>query len=85
MVWDFTLPDGPTLRNHFGDFRNVSRFFNVEQDSEKFKEIEMRYCEAMSEHRLNPPIPYSLLPEVNEDGSLTILPERHSKNLSISR
>ena len=78
IVWDFTLPDGPTHRNHFGGFRGIPRYFeDVESDSEKFKEIEMRYCEEMAAHRINPPIPESLLPEVNDDGSLTILPGRH--------
>ncbi len=76
-VWDFTLPDGPTHRNHFGHFRNVSRYFDVERDSEEFKQIESRYCRAMAEHRLNPPIPHHLLPEVAGDGSLKVVPERH--------
>ena len=76
-VWDFTLPDGPTHRNHFGSFGNVARSFNVERGSERFKKIEMRYCRAMAEHRINPPIPSYLLPEVNGDGSLNIVRERH--------
>ena len=76
-VWDFAIPDRPTHRNHFGSFRTVGRYFNAEPGSDKFREIEMRYCRAMAEHRLNPPIPDYLLPEVNKDGSLTISPERH--------
>ncbi|MFH1716546.1 MAG: glycoside hydrolase domain-containing protein [Planctomycetota bacterium] len=76
-VWDFTLPDGPTHKNHFGSFSSVARSFNVERNSERFKQIEMRYCRAMAEHRINPPIPDYLLPEVNGDGSLNIIPERH--------
>ncbi len=75
-VWDFTLPDGPTHKNHFGSFYNISRYFNVKRDSEEFKQIEMRYCQAMSNHRINPPIPHRLLPGVNNDGSLNIIPER---------
>jgi len=76
-VWDFTMPDGPTHRNHFGHFRNVARYFDISHDSDEFKEIEMRYCRAMAEHRLNPPLPHYLLPEVNNDGSLTVAPEHH--------
>jgi hypothetical protein len=76
-VWDFTLPDGPTHSNHFGSFGNVARYFNVERNSDRFRQIEMSYCRAMSEHRINPPIPHYLLPEVNGDGSLNIVPERH--------
>jgi len=76
-VWDFTLPDGPTHRNHFGGFSNIRRYFNIERNSDRFKQIEMRYCQAMAEHRINPPIPHHLLPQVNDDGSLKIIPERH--------
>jgi len=75
-VWDFTLPDGPTHRNHFGSFRNIARYFEVQPGSERFRTIELRYCRAMAEHRLNPPIPGHLLPEVERDGSLRITPER---------
>ncbi len=76
-VWNFTLPDGPTHRNHFGNYRNITRYFNIEPGSDRFKRIEMRYCQAMAEHRINPPIPHHLLPQVNDDGSLKIIPERH--------
>ncbi|MCK5346500.1 MAG: hypothetical protein KAR20_23990, partial [Candidatus Heimdallarchaeota archaeon] len=86
-VWDFTLPDGPTHRSYFGNFRSIespsavsvfsSLYFNVEKDTKRFKEIEMRYCEAMAEHRINPLIPESLLPKVNDNGSLNVIAERH--------
>jgi len=76
-VWGFTLPDGPTHRNHFGNFSNVARYFNIERGSERFRQIEMQYCRAMAEHRINPPIPDHLLPVVNDDGSLRIDPQRH--------
>ncbi|MEN6494643.1 MAG: glycoside hydrolase domain-containing protein [Thermoguttaceae bacterium] len=77
-VWDFTLPDGPTHRNHFGTFSSIARYFNVKRDCDRFREIEARYCQAMAEHRLNPPLPEHLLPKVNADGSLTVVPERHA-------
>lgn len=76
-VWDFTLPDGPTHRNHFGGFSNVARYFGIARDSDRFRQIELRYCEALARHRINPPIPNRLLPKVNDDGSLTIVPDRH--------
>ncbi len=76
-VWDFTLPDGPGLRNHFGNFRGVARAFDVEPDSEKFREIEMNYCRMMAEHRINPPLLSALMPEMNPDGSLKISASRH--------
>jgi hypothetical protein len=76
-VWDFTLPDGPTHRNHFGSFGNVARYFDIDGGSDRFKQIELRYCQAMAEHRIDPPIPHRLLPKVNDDGSLETIPERH--------
>lgn len=79
-VWDFNLPDAPTHRNHFGEFRGVARLFGVQPNSERFRQIEARYCRAMAEHRLCPPVPGHLLPAVNpKDGSLTIDPERHKQ------
>jgi hypothetical protein len=77
-VWDFALPDGPTHHNHFGNFTNVVRWFNVKRGSEAYRQIEARYCQAMAEHRLNPPVPSHLLPEVKADGSLAIDPQRHA-------
>lgn len=76
-VWDFTLPDGPTHRNHFGGFYNVARYFDAKRDSQESRQIEVRYCEVIAEHRINPPIPRGLLPKVNDDGSLEVVPERH--------
>jgi len=77
-VWDFDLPDGPTHCNHFGGFRGITSFFGVKRDSDEFCEIEARYCQAMAEHRLNPPLPNHLLPLVNPDGSLNIDTNRHA-------
>jgi len=77
-VWDFTLPDGPTHRNHFGGFSNLPKFFPVKRGSDEFRQIEARYCQAMAEHRLNPPIPSHLVPDVKPDGSLAVDPERHT-------
>jgi hypothetical protein len=76
-VWDFTLPDGPTHRNHFGSVAGAVRWFNVKRGSKESRQIEARYCQALAEHRLNPPLPTHLLPEVKPDGSLLIAPERH--------
>jgi hypothetical protein len=76
-VWDFTLPDGPTHRNHFGGLGAVATTFGVDPKSDRFREIEMNYCKMMSEHRINPPIPENLLPEMNTSGSLKITAERH--------
>jgi hypothetical protein len=77
-VWDFTLPAGPTHRNHFGSVEGIiPRLFGAERNSERALNIELEYCRMMADHRLNPPVPDSFMPNVNPDGSITIIPERH--------
>jgi hypothetical protein len=77
-VWDFALPDGPTHRNHFGHVAwLIPEVYRTSENSLKAQEIELNYCRMMAEHRINPPIPESFLPEVKPDGSLKIIPERH--------
>ena len=77
-VWDFTLPDGPTHRNHFGGVGSIPARYNVERDSEEFIRLEERYCRLFSDHRMNPPIPRRIMPVMNDDGTLTIDPDRHA-------
>ena len=76
-VWNFTLPRVASHRTHFGHFSLIAKAWGIDPDSERFREIEMEFCRELARHRVNPPIPHSLLPVVNEDGSLTIDPERH--------
>ena len=77
-VWDFTLPDGPTHRNHFGSVEwMIPGLFGAEKNSDRALDIELNYCKMMAAHRLNPPIPERFMPEVNPDGTIKIIPERH--------
>ncbi len=78
-VWDFTLPDVASHRTHMGHFPGIASAWQIDRDSRKFEEIEMRFCKELAKCRVNPPIPRSLLPVVNGDGSITIIPERHEK------
>jgi hypothetical protein len=79
-VWDFVLPEGPTHRNHFGHVSwLIPSVFGTSEDSEEAGQIEMNYCRMMAEHRINPPIPHNLMPDVRPDGSLNIKPDKHSK------
>jgi len=78
-VWDFTLPDVATHRTHLGHFNMISKVWGIDPHSEQYKNTEMEYCEELARHRVNPPIPHSLLPEVNDDGSIHIDPERHNQ------
>ena len=78
-VWDFTLPDTSSLRTHFGTIPHADTYWKLGAGSDRFRKIEMNYCDVFSEHRITPPIPKSLLPQANENGSLTITPERHAQ------
>lgn len=68
-VWDFVLPPGPTHENHFGGFERVAGYYGLDANSEQFHKIEDRYIAMMAEHRINPPVPARLKPEVGEDGT----------------
>jgi hypothetical protein len=68
-VWDFTLPDGPTHENHFGNFSYLARYHKLEENSEKYRLLEDRYLAMMAVHRINPPLPRRLHPKVAEDGA----------------
>lgn len=70
-VWDFSLPDAPSLRSHFGSFgRRVARRHHLRPDSAEFRAVEHRYAEEMAQHRLSPPVPASLRPQIALDGSI---------------
>ncbi|MCU0914413.1 MAG: DUF4091 domain-containing protein [Planctomycetes bacterium] len=68
-VWDFTLPDGPTHENHFGNFSYMARYHKLQESSEKYQLLEDRYLAMMAAHRLNPPLPRRLHPKIAEDGT----------------
>ncbi len=69
-VWDFTLPDGPTHENHFGNFSYVARYYKLDENSEKYRLLEDQYIAALAAHRLNPPLPRRLHPKVADDGAV---------------
>jgi len=75
VVWDFVLPPGPSLENHFGGFERVARYHGIEPQSDTFQKLEERYIAMMAEHRLNPPLPARLRPSVADDGSAIFSPE----------
>jgi len=79
QVWDFELPDKASHRTHLGHFNLISKVWDIDRDSDEFNDIEMQFCLEMARHRINPPIPHSLMPHVNDDGSLTIDPQKHEK------
>ena len=70
-VWDFELPDVPSMQADFGSYSRVAKWHGVDAGSEEFRQIELRYCEAMAAHRLSPMIPSYLHPQANPDGSIS--------------
>ena len=75
IVWDFVLPAGPSLENHFGGFERVARYHGLDPRSDSFRQLEERYIAMMAEHRLNPPLPARLRPDVADDGSAIFAPD----------
>ena len=76
-VWDFTLPETPSMRTHFGDADVnplVSRPPQISAwrglDDAKQRALQTAYAELMAAHRICPPIPPYLMPKVNADGSI---------------
>lgn len=71
-VWDFALPEGPTLENHFGSVSRIAAYLGMDAKSDAFYTIEERYCAMLADHRINPPIPHRLLPKPAEDGTIVV-------------
>ena len=70
-VWDFALPDVPSMKAHFGGYTRTAKWHGLAANSEEFRQIELRYCEAMADHRICPEIPAHLHPKANPDGSIS--------------
>jgi len=70
-VWNFTLPDTPSMRSNFGGFEDrMAKAHRVRANTPEGRQLERRYAEAMAAHRLCPPVPWYLLPEARPDGSI---------------
>jgi len=70
-VWNFTLPDVPSMKADFGGYERTAKWHNVNAGSQEFQQIEMRYCQAMADNRICPMIPGYLHPKPNPDGSIS--------------
>lgn len=71
-VWDFVLPDAPSLRTNFGGLgrRLLTGHSGFKPDTAPYRALERRYAEAMAAHRLCPPIPPYLRPKAGPDGTV---------------
>jgi hypothetical protein len=72
-VWDFVLPDRPTLRTNFGGLgkRLLTGHKGFKPDTPAYRDLERRYAASMADHRLSPPIPPYLRPAVGPDGTIS--------------
>jgi len=71
-VWDFALPEVPTLRTNFGGLgrRLLLGHPGFKPDTLPYRELERRYAASMAAHRICPPIPPYLRPKVGPDGTI---------------
>jgi hypothetical protein len=76
-VWNFTLPEAPSMRTHFGDADvdpRLSRPLQITTwgglDEAGLRALQTAYAELMAAHRISSPIPPFLMPKVNADGSI---------------
>jgi hypothetical protein len=70
-VWDFALPDTPSMRSNFGSLSSrVANFYKISAGSAQFQALERQFAETLAAHRLSPPIPSWLRPRVNADGTI---------------
>jgi hypothetical protein len=70
-VWNFRLPDTPSMRSNFGGFSSqVAKAHHLDGNSPEFRALERRYAEALAAHRICPSIPGDLMPEILADGSI---------------
>ena len=69
-VWDFALPDAPTVKGEFGGMGGAAAFHEMKPNDEAWRPIEMCYLEACAAHRITPQIPGYMRPKANPDGTL---------------
>jgi hypothetical protein len=76
-VWDFALPDTPSMRTHFGDADvnplvsrppQIAAWRSLDEAGQHA--LQTAYAELIAAHRICPPIPPFLMPNVNPDGSI---------------
>src|SRR5262249_23045243 len=76
-VWDFTLPETPSMRTRFGNADMNPLLSHSPKtipwgggDEAERRALVTAYAEAMAAHRICPPIPPFLMPKINADGGI---------------
>jgi len=62
QVWNFRIPDRPTVRSSFGiGTQQIRQYHNLESDKE-LKEVTDKYYSLMNDYKIAPTDPFSLYP-----------------------
>jgi len=62
QVWNFTLPDKPSMRSSFGiNTEQIRDYHNLDSDAE-LKDVTEKYYSVMSDYKIAPTAPFSLYP-----------------------
>jgi hypothetical protein len=77
-VWDFSLPETPSVRSNFGmvgrsaaaGMSRAAAWYGIVPNSPEFRKLSREYAEQLAAHRLCPPIPSYLYPIIRDDGSI---------------
>ena len=67
-VWDFALPETPSLRSEFGGPR--AAYYGLAANAPGMRPVYRQLAEAMFAHKVCAPIPNDLYPKVRDDGSI---------------
>ena len=81
-VWDFSLPETPTMQTSFGSpCERMRRYYGrakagVEKEPVDWPAVEKQCAQLLSEHRINATPSFSVRPEAQPDGSFCIPSEQ---------
>jgi Domain of unknown function (DUF4091)/Family of unknown function (DUF6067) len=76
-VWDFALPETPSMRTYFGNANVLARppqVTGIGLAEDEQRALTTAYAELMAAHRICAPIPPFLMPRVNADGNIDSKP-----------
>jgi hypothetical protein len=91
-VWDFTIPETPSMRTHFGDADvnpllsrppQIPAWSSLNEAGQRA--LQTAYANMMVAHRICSPIPPFLMPKVNADGSIAPPPTSEDLQQWINR
>jgi hypothetical protein len=84
-VWDFTLPETPSMRTHFGADVPPLLPRSPQTTGSPDEAAHKAYANLMAAHRICAPIPHYLMPTVKPDGSIDPQPTHEALQEWIDR